>query len=160
MRDIKGFEGLYKINKDGRIWSIRKNKWLKYRNFENRYPTACLWRDKKDYYFYVHRLVALTYIKNPKKLREVNHKNGIKTDNCVENLEWCSQIDNKKHAKLNGFTTRGDRNTQTKLTVQNIKDIRTEYALGKISHNRLGKKYNVSGSSIYMILHRKNWYYV
>lgn len=51
----------------------------------------------------VHRLVALTFIPNPTNLREINHKNGIKTDNCISNLEWISSSENKKHAYKKGL---------------------------------------------------------
>ena len=54
--------------------------------------------------FYVHRLVAQTYIPNPHNYRTVNHKNGVKDDNRVENLEWATRRSNCEHARLNGLS--------------------------------------------------------
>ena len=57
--------------------------------------------------FRLHRLVAQMFVPNPDCKAEVNHKNGIKSDNNATNLEWCSRSENMRHAYLNGFQTKG-----------------------------------------------------
>ena len=90
-RDIPNYEGLYQISNLGRIKSLRsgKEKILK-PQFDGRYYHVILFKDKMHRQRNVHRLVAETFIPNPNKFPQVNHKNEIKTDNKVENLEWCT----------------------------------------------------------------------
>jgi hypothetical protein len=89
----KSFDNNYIIHSDGRIWSNISKKYLKPFLVTKGYPTVSLY--KKDYQ--VHRLVADAFIPNPNNLPQVNHINGDKTDNRVENLEWCTNRQNVTH---------------------------------------------------------------
>lgn len=89
-KDIKGFEGLYQVSNMGRVRSLRKNIILKSRiarGYEG--VTLCANNIHKDYY--IHRMVANAFIPNPNNYPIVNHKDENKTNNCVDNLEWCTQ---------------------------------------------------------------------
>jgi len=68
------------------------------------YLIVSLYKNGKHYNRSVHRLVAQTFISNPNNLQQVNHKDGNKENNCVDNLEWCTQSENMKHAYKNGLT--------------------------------------------------------
>ena len=94
MIDIKDYEGLYAITRDGNIWSYRSNKFLKPKLTRQGYHQVVLCKDGKSKTHYIHRLVADAFIPNPNNLPEVNHKDECKTNNCVDNLEWMSRIDN------------------------------------------------------------------
>lgn len=87
----------YAIAKDGEVWSLRFNKKLKPSNNRRGYMSVVLVADKKYHNKAIHRLYAEAYIPNPNKYPCVNHINGIKTDNRLENLEWCTPHENTEH---------------------------------------------------------------
>lgn len=102
-KDIKGCEGRYQVSNEGRIKSIKKIKncgshitesILKDRIMPNGYNQVCLTLGGKHFYFYAHRLVAETFIDNPDDKKEIDHINGIRHDNRVENLQWVTKSEN------------------------------------------------------------------
>jgi len=101
LKDIAGYEGQYAVYEDGRIWSYKHNKFLKNSYLKTGYARVGL-RDtnnnQKRNCFLVHRLVAMAYLSNDSNKPEVNHKNGIRADNRVENLEWVTRSENNQYA--------------------------------------------------------------
>lgn len=95
-KDIKGYECLYKVSNQGRIFSIHANKIRKLGKDKSGYLKVELY-NKSCKTYKIHRLVANTFIPNPENKPEVNHINGIITDNCVDNLEWCTTSENASH---------------------------------------------------------------
>lgn len=104
-KDIEGFEGLYRVSNKGRIFSVRNNKILKqsknntYYKITLRYP-----KNRKIFCFRIHRLVAKHFIPNPKNKKTVNHIDGDKNNNRIDNLEWATTKENNTHAILNGLS--------------------------------------------------------
>jgi hypothetical protein len=96
-KDIAGYEGLYKISDTGKVLGLKRGKFLK-PNHSGRYWMISLCKNNKMKTISVHRLVAITFIPNPNNLPEVNHKNGIKTDNYINNLEWSTRSENRLHS--------------------------------------------------------------
>jgi|LakMenEpi03Aug12_release.lakeMendotaPanAssembly.Ray.scaffolds.fasta_scaffold777394_2 hypothetical protein len=100
---------------------------------------------------YVHRLVAKKYIPNPENKPCVNHINGIKDDNRVENLEWCTYKENTNHAIENGlFNVR-------KLTLEQVEEIRNKYKPFKYSIPKLAREYNMGTSAIHSIIKKRTY---
>lgn len=109
-KDIKGFEGLYQVSNLGRVKSLKKtvphanytrtfqSRIMKQYTEKNGYARVGLFKYGKGYRKLVHRLVAQAFIPNPKLKPDVNHKDGIKTNNCIDNLEWCTPKENQKHS--------------------------------------------------------------
>lgn len=89
MKDIKNYEGLYAITSCGKVWSYRNKKFLKTYTNDDGYLLTTLWKKGRGKTHKVHRLVAEAYIPNPDNLPQVNHRDENKTNNCLQNLEWC-----------------------------------------------------------------------
>ena len=107
----------------------------------------------------VHQVIAETFLDNPEKLPEVNHIDGIKTNNCVDNLEWCTQFENMQHAFATGLKGRGEANPQAKLKEENIPEIRELLKQG-FSDRAVGKLFRVNSGTIRSIRIGRNWNHV
>ena len=95
---INNIETDYMIDEDGNIYSKKTNKYLSGTIYNTGYKMVRLTINKEKKGYAVHRLVAQTFLPNPNNLSIVNHKDGDKTNNNVNNLEWVSQSQNRQHA--------------------------------------------------------------
>ena len=156
-KEVKGFENDYEISSLGRLRTkdrfvkhykggVRKYKsqLKKIRLSARGYLRCNLKKDGKRYDFTVHRLVALSFLKEDKKRVFVNHKNGIKTDNRLENLEWCTLSENIEHAVKN-------RLIKTKLSDKEAMEIKNS----KLSNRKLAKIYDIGSTVVWRIKNGK-----
>ena len=104
--------------------------------------------------YFVHRLVAEKYIKNPNNYEQVNHINGNKEDNYAKNLEWVNNDLNRKHAVKSGLHLCGEKCSYAKLTEENVMFIRKNL---NISNSVLSKMFNVSPSTIRSVKKYETW---
>lgn len=132
-KDIEGYEGLYQVSNFGRVKSLPRNTTkggvIKPIKNKDGYLYIVLCQNGKVKTFKTHRLVAITFLNNPNNLPCVNHKNEIKTDNRLENLEFCSYQYN------NSYGTKPERISESLKGKHH-----TEEAKQKMSEAHKGKR--------------------
>lgn len=175
-KDIKGYEGIYQVSNLGRVkalervWYSGRNGCtkrtkpehiMKYRLAKNTgYCLLKLVKNGVEKHVLVHRLVAETFIPNPNNLPEVNHIDGNKENNCVDNLEWCTEKENISHATENKLRViDGCNNWQAKMSPKDIAFIRNNYKPRDKEFGRkaLSKRFGCNVSVISNILARKTY---
>ena len=153
----------YYITDNGEVYSNKPSglKKLTIRLKKDGYYTIGLNFNGIRKFFRVHRLVAECYLDNHKGLQQVNHLNGIKTDNRVENLEWVNQSQNINHGYKNGLIPSGEKSHMSKLKKVDIDFIRKNYEYKSKLYNSktLGKMFGVGHAQILRIVKNKLWKY-
>lgn len=169
---IEGYDGLFIVSNLGRVYHYSypvNSRYGKIRNVTAGFIKPII--GKRGYYvvnihykskrksFYIHRLLAEYFIPKIEGKYFVNHINGIKTDNSLTNLEWCTQKENDTHARKFGLNKEiGETHHNTKFTKYDVIFIREQYdAKDLYTVRRLANYFNCSISTIYKIGKRKQW---
>jgi len=164
-KEVKDYEGLYEISNLGNAKMINgknnhKPHKMSYSLDKDGYSKFRFTKNGKRKTLNAHRLIALHFIPNPENKPQVNHINGIKTDNRVENLEWCTNSENIIHSWVNGLSTpkRGESNSRSILTEDQVLEIRT---IGNnLTLKNISEIYNISIMYVQFILKRKRWTHI
>ena len=121
-RDIEGFEGHYQISNYGRVKSFKNGEVIirKPHVDKDGYLQICFCDKSNHKWFKVHRLVAIAFIPNPENKETINHIDGCKMNNFVENLEWATRTENNQHAVRIGLMKSGVDNYRAKLTREQV----------------------------------------
>lgn len=174
-KDIAGYEGYYQISNLGRVKSLERiaitkigskqpvNERILVAGYDTAgYYRVALCKNAKSRTRKVHRLVAQAFIPNPENKKTVNHKNGIKDDNRVENLEWATYKENNDHAIDTGLLIKncrkGDECSFSKLKGSDIPVLRE--LNNTMKHREIAKIYNVHKSTIEGVVYRRNWKHI
>lgn len=167
-KDILGFEGLYQISSCGKVRSVGRtiidsigrkrfypSKILKPINRKGYLFTSLYDSKAKIHIGRISRLVAITFIPNPENKSQVNHINGIKSDNRVENLEWATPSENMIHAIKSGLkkANEGEKCNFSKLTERQVLEIRKS---AQKLHD-LSMTYNISIGTVSLIKNNVTW---
>lgn len=160
-RSINGFDH-YIVSNMGNVKNVITGNIIgKKTSNKYQYKRIKLSQDGKKLFIDVHRLVAETFIPNPEKLEVVNHINGDKSDNRVENLEWCTRSYNQLHAYKTGLqkVRTGEQVGSSKLTKENVQYIKSHYKKYDKEFNAyaLARKFGVTNSTIFKCLKGENW---
>lgn len=170
-KDIPNYEGIYQVSNlgnfksydrivfFGKIKTLRPGKKLKFRKNKHGYLYTVFSVNKVRKTIKVHRIVAQVFLENNDNKLCVNHINGIKDDNRVENLEWVTHSENIIHAWKIGLkkSIRGEKSHLSKLNNIQILEIKKIYNEQKISQKKIGELFNISASQIYRIVKNINW---
>ena len=155
--DISDF---YEISNFGKIRNSRTKRVLKQNINQHGYKlyVGTLGSRSKTKGIIIHRAVAEAFIPNPENKPQVNHIDGNKENNCVDNLEWVTNKENVTHAIKTGLQNNsGEHNGKAKLTQQQAEEIRKIRKEKNVPYRQIAKKYNVSHYTIIQIC--KNRYY-
>jgi len=164
--DIPGYEGRYQVSSLGQVKRlIDMRRWkagglLRPQKLNGRYLMVSLSRDGSNKKLLVHRLVMLAFVGRCPDGMNVNHKNGIKTDNQLGNLEYCTYKENSQHAVLVLKRHIGIANRLSKLNDDKVREIRYLYHSTKTSYRRLARQFGVGTTAIQQIIERKTWKHV
>jgi HNH endonuclease len=178
-KDIAGYEGLYYVTSDGFVYSHdrfvsrvnrsnyseiydikRKGKRLSSKKNIYGYVRCGLSKKGKYEFFSIHRLIAEAFLKKEKNQDQVNHKNGIKHDNHLENLEWVTAKENIKHAKDYGLINiSGENHYYSKLKSSDVVEIKKLLKKGNTNVD-ISKVFNVTATCISSIKHNKSWKHI
>lgn len=152
---LKGFEGVYSVTVDGKIYSHHLKRFKKTKANMHGREVVYLGRTLKQ----VSRLVALTFVPNPENKPQVNHIDGNKLNNHADNLEWMTAKENHVHAWLLGLRTKikAERNGNSIFTWDKVRNIRELYATGQYSQAQLSRIYNCHQTNILKIVRHKTW---
>ena len=115
-KDIPKYEDDYMISSLGRVYSKITNKILK-TFLSNGYLKVTLYKDGRQKHFFVHRLLALTFIPNPTNLPHINHKDENKQNNSINNLEWCSAYYNNNYGTRSSKAIKNTKKPIIQLTI-------------------------------------------
>lgn len=175
IRPVVGFEDSYIVTSGGQVFSktryisttskkgnpckrFSRGRWLKINSPKYSFVGVGQHRNR-----FVHRLVAEAFLDKPPSTHiQVNHKNGIKTDNRVENLEWCTAKENINHAVRTGLNPlpNGENHSQSKLKNNEVSQIRELYSTHKYSQRKLATMFGVSQATINSLLSGYTWRHI
>ena len=159
-KDVEGFEGLYKVSNEGVLVSLprrhARGRVVKRVRINTGYEMYTLYKDGKAHNELVHRLSAKHFIPNPDSKPFVNHIDGNKSNNNIENLEWVTRQENVEHAVRTGLlNTKGENHPLSKLTDQEVLEIRDLYKNKIYNQRELSEIYGVYHQHISSIVRNK-----
>ncbi len=163
-RPVVGYEGWYEVSDHGRVKRVRKGHrtrvgFILRPKIAHGYEQVGLTRDAVQRWFSVHRLMMAAFVGPCPAGKEVNHKNGVKADNRLCNLEYVTHKENMRHA----VKVKGVGRWNIKLTERVVRAIRRRYehcGAVPLNYAEVGREYGVQGATIKSVVLRRTWAHV
>lgn len=174
-KDIPGYENIYQVSNIGRVkrlayWhkvklhnvnnTFRQERILKISLNTSGYKQAYLCNNYIGKSIAIHRLVASAFIENIDNKKQVNHKDGNKLNNNVNNLEWCTYHENLDHAIKHNLRAVGEKCGSAKLKNSDVVEIRELYSSKKYTNKELAIIYGVADSTMSQVISRRYWNHI
>ena len=152
----------YMIYRDGRLQNLKTGHFLKPFLSKHGYLRYSMYIKRKTVHKFVHRLIMEAFVPNPENFPDVNHKNGIKTDNRLENLEWCTKSENIQHAYDNNLISlpKGEDHHNNKYKIANIKKVIELLETGDYTRSEISDLTGVSNDTISKIKSKSVYKYL
>ena len=156
-KDIIKFENTYQISNFGNVRNKKTGLLLKPQYNKKGYKYVYLsYSHTGRVKWYIHRLVATHFIQNPESKPQVNHIDGNKSNNHADNLEWCTNDENQRHAVLNNLHYQGESHKDSKFTEDSVKLLPKLINIG-FSISQINKLTGVAHVNIEKIINGKSW---
>ena len=163
-KDVKGYEGCYKVSNMGIIKSFKHEKdgRLLSPKFNGNYNQIRLCKDGVCNIFSIHRLVAIHFVENPLNKDQVNHIDGNKTNNFYKNLEWATHSENGLHAYETNLrvSQKGEVHGRSRLTEKEVLAIYFLAHTGKFEQKKIAEMFNIHLATVSDIKLKKRWKHV
>lgn len=161
-KQIPALGGRYEASTSGEIRHIEKKNIRKARKNKCGYLQMNFSRcdgTGKSKTILVHKLIAMTFLENPNNLENINHIDGNKQNNAIENLEYCTRSENLKHAFAMGLhkARKGEESPRAKLTNEQAQEVRKLYREKRISQQKIAGFFNVSQRTVSKIVNGKRY---
>lgn len=153
-KDIEGYEGMYKISNKSRVKSYQRGKIKIMRHTVNTagYHIVELSKNNERKSFRVHRLLAQAFVPNPDNKPVINHINGTKDDNSLNNLEWVTTSENIHHAYMTGLRQSGDQSPNRKVSDAQVLFMRNLYRSEHFLLRELSQLFGISESNTCVLI--------
>lgn len=171
-KEIDGYDGFYEVSNKGNVrsWKIRNGKSNKkahvphiLNSFKDKdgYRKCGLSKSGKTKQYRIARLVGIAFLDDTKEHLQINHIDGNKSNDSINNLEWVTAKENVNHSIEEGLRTHkhmmGARNKNSILCKSDVLDIRNAYRLNIFTHQEIANAYDVSRQHISAIINKKRW---
>lgn len=168
-KDVQGYEGYYQVSNLGRVKSLQRTankkngvrlvreRFMCFCRLKRGYLTVTLSKNRKTDVILVHRLVCQAF-KPINEYFEVNHINAKPYDNRIENLEWVTGLENKRHAKSMGLNPKGETHGMVKLTKEQV--LMIKYGHKDIMQKDIAKLYSITPSQVCRIRKGLKWSHI
>jgi hypothetical protein len=159
-KEVVAYTELLSVSNFGRVKN-KENKLIKLDSVTG-YPRVRFRKNGIVFRKLVHRYIAESFIPNPENKPYVNHINGIKHDNRVENLEWVTASENTVHAIKTGLMkgSEGTKNPKSKLSEEEVLKIRIMYKTGKYSYLDISKLFGITLANVGYVVLQKTWKHI